>query len=208
MTSRRIHWAVTITALALAVLGPTRLGSATVESGVAAAKAPLFASGVIKRGPPGPRGRRGPRGLKGPIGDPGDAGPGGALVIAQATQAAAIVTSLYPGTDDTLTGNTWTQVAAETDVAIGSITYDAPAVCNTFGMSFLNLYLFVDGAQVVRYQKFFTSVAGGTTSFALPLRFAPGTDTDHTLTAKVADFCNSGGHFMITGLKLDVVGVE
>jgi hypothetical protein len=41
---QRLHWTLTITALVVAVLGVTPLGSATVKTGITAAKAPLYAS--------------------------------------------------------------------------------------------------------------------------------------------------------------------
>ena len=46
---QRLHWALTITALVVAVFGVTPLGSATVKTGLAAAKAPLGATGILTR---------------------------------------------------------------------------------------------------------------------------------------------------------------
>jgi hypothetical protein len=70
----RLHWALTITALVVAVLGTTPLGSATVRTGLTAVKAPLYATHILSRGPRGPRG---PRGYRGPKGDTGSQGPQG-----------------------------------------------------------------------------------------------------------------------------------
>lgn len=74
---QRLNWALTLTALLLAVLGATPLGSAAVKTGVSAAKAPLYATGLLSRGPRGPRGPRGARGPAGPQGAQGPEGPAG-----------------------------------------------------------------------------------------------------------------------------------
>src|SRR5215831_867388 len=135
---QRLHWALTITALVVALLGVTSLGSAAVNTGVAAAKAPLYASGLLTRGPRGPRGRRGLRGLRGPAGhagphgdagDPGVRGPRGSAFVARARSVGTVPA---PG-NEPLTGNTWMQAAAEDDVVYGAITYQSPPLCTTSG---------------------------------------------------------------------------
>jgi hypothetical protein len=73
----KIWPALSISAFVLTVLGMTPLGSAAVNAGVSAAKAPLYATGILANGPRGPRGLRGPRGFRGARGARGLAGPQG-----------------------------------------------------------------------------------------------------------------------------------
>jgi hypothetical protein len=202
---QRLHWALTITALTVAVLGVTPLGSATVKTGVSAGKA-LHATGVLARGPRGPRGLRGKRG---PRGQKGPQGPRGAAVVARARSVGAVTTSGYPGTDDPLTGNTWVQKAGEDDLILGAITYQSPSQCSTFYMPFLGIYVYVDGTlSGSSFTDFSPLQPGGTRSFVIPIGFASGADTSHTLTVKAWDFCNTGAHYTVTALRLDVAAVD
>lgn len=213
MMKQRLHWALTITALVVAVFGVTPLGSATVRSAVAAAEAPLHASGVLTRGPRGSRGPRGlrgipgPRGPKGAEGDQGPQGLPGAAIVARARAAGAVTTASYPGSDDPLTGNTWQQGSGEDDVILGSITYELPAACSTFAMSYLQVDVFLDGTAAASFRTYFPAQGSATSTFEIPLAFAPGADAQHTLTAKVLDTCNTGTHFAVTDLRLDIAGL-
>jgi hypothetical protein len=209
---QRIHFALSATALVVAVLGVTPIGAATVDSGVAAAKAPLYASGLLSRGPRGPRGprgRRGPSGAKGLQGDPGPAGPPGSRVVAHARSVSSVSTSGYPGVDDPLTGNTWTQLVGEADLLFGSLAYQAPATCNsTPGMSGFFVYVYVDGSFATSAAAGVTLGSPGTVDFEAPILFAPAVDTPHTLTAKVYDTCDAGpNHYVVSAVKLEVAGL-
>lgn len=203
---RRLHWALTITALAVAVLGVTPLGSATVKTGVAAAKAPLYTSGVLTRGPRGPRGPRGFRGRPGSVGPPGDKGvagshgPRGSSIVAQPRSAGPTTT---PG-DDPLTGNTWTQGANEDDFVVGTITYQSPAVCTTSsGQPRLSVFVYIDGRPNGTFTAENLMTPGATLTFPTNVYlFAPGADTPHVLTVALSSSCAE--HFTITALKLDV----
>jgi hypothetical protein len=200
---QRLHWALTITAFVVAVFGVTPLGSATVKTGVVAAKAPLYASGVLTRGPRGPRGPRGRRGPKGPKGDLGPQGARGGQIVARARSSGAITTSGAPGTDDPLTGNTWVQAAGEDDLILGEISYE-PA-CG--GYSTLDVNLYVDGTFVGTL-TLVPQISAATATFPAALNLpAPAASTAHTLTAKVADSCSAGGHDTVNDLKLDVAAL-
>ena len=206
---QRLHWALTITALVVALLGVTSLGSAAVNTGVAAAKAPLYASGLLTRGPRGPRGRRGLRGLRGPAGhagphgdagDPGVRGPRGSAFVARAR---SVGTVSAPG-NEPLTGNTWMQAAAEDDVVYGAITYQSPPLCTTSGAPpQLSVNVYVDGAPAGVLVASDLVTPGATATFSTPLfLFAPGTDTTRTLTATLSTTCLE--QFTITDVRLDV----
>src|SRR6476619_924780 len=129
---QHVHWILTIAALAVGVFGVTPIGSATVRTGITAAKRPLYASGILERGRRGPRGARGPRGFrglrgrrgpagaKGSLGDQGSSGRPAVAGLAQARAVSTVATGAYPGQDDPLTGNTWVQSAGEDDLVIGS----------------------------------------------------------------------------------------
>jgi hypothetical protein len=195
---QRLHWALTITALVVAVLGATPLGSATVKTGLAAAKAPLGATGILTPGP------RGPRGPKGPKGGRGRQGPRGARVVSRARAKNTIMSSSDPGTDDPLTGNTWVQGAKEDDLVLGTITYQSPSACNN-PMAFLDVNLYLDGTPIGAF-TLITQTPGATATF--PTAFtvtASGANTPHTLTAKVSSNCLEP--FTVTALKLDVATV-
>jgi hypothetical protein len=198
---QRLHWALTITALVVAVLGVTPLGSATVKTGLAAAQAPLGATGILTTGPRGPRGPRGPKG------DRGRQGPRGARVVARVRAKSTIVSSSnYPGTDDPLTGNTWVQGAKEDDLVLGTITYQSPSACND-PMAFLEVRIYVDGVPKADVDEVPPLQPGGTRTFVKPLEFASGAKRPHTLTAKVLGTCGSVGHYAVTALKLDVTAL-
>lgn len=219
LMQQRLHWGLTITALVVALLGVTSLGSAAVNTGVAAAKAPLYASGLLTRGPRGPRGRRGPRGLRGrtgptgPKGAKGDAGqqgaggPPGTRVAARARAATTITTSFEPGTDEPLTGNTWVQGAGEAELALGRITYEVAQCTNQAGgMPRLNVNLYLDGRSVGALSVM-PQVPGSTATFTMGIALpGPASDTARTLTAKVADTCNE--HLSVSDLRLDVVALS
>lgn len=77
MTKRQLPLVIAITSLAVAVLGATPLGQAAtsgLHAGYGAARTPLYATGILSRGPRGPRGVRGPRGFPGPRGFAGPTG--------------------------------------------------------------------------------------------------------------------------------------
>jgi hypothetical protein len=216
---QRLHWALTITALVVAVLGVTSLGSAAVRTGVAAAKAPLYASGLLTRGPRGPRGGRGPRGLrgrpgptgakgaKGDAGQQGAGGPRGTRVAGRARAITTITTSFDPGTDEPLTGNAWTQAAGEAELVLGRITYEvAQCTDHAGGMPRLNVNLYLDGGPVGALSVM-PQVPGATATFTMGIAIpGPASETARTLTAKVGDTCNE--HLTVSDLRLDVVALS
>jgi hypothetical protein len=121
----------------------------------------------------------------------------------------AITTSEYPGTDDPLTDNTWVQTANEDDLVLGAITYQSPSQCSTFYMPFLGIYVYVDGRlSESSFTDFAPLQPGGTTSFVIPIGFASAVATPHTLTVRAWDSCNTGAHYTVTALKLDVAAID
>jgi hypothetical protein len=213
---QRLHWTLTIAALALAAFGVTRLGSAASSTGFATANAPHNASSLIARGPRGPRGLRGPRGPRGPRGLPGSTGakgddgqpgmdgPRGTRVADRARATATITTSLHPGTDVPLTGNTWVQHAGETDLVLGRITYQLVQCTDHFGgMPRLNVNVYLDGSSLGTLSAVAIGPPGDTVTFKTVIVIPPPTsDTNRALTAKAADTCNE--HLTVSDLKLDV----
>jgi hypothetical protein len=77
----KLSFAISTTALVVAVLGVTPLGAAAGKAAHVVAKSSLGAIGStsanVRRGPRGPRGRRGPRGFRGPRGMQGVQGAQG-----------------------------------------------------------------------------------------------------------------------------------
>jgi hypothetical protein len=212
---QRLHWAFTITALVVAVFGVTPLGSATVKRGMAAANAPLHASGALTRGPRGPRGlpgRPGPQGARGPRGDPGPPGIQGLRgtgVVARARGTTTITTASDPGTDDPLSGNTWLQRAGEDDLVLGRIAFQASQCTNPdpmAGMPNLKVNVYLDGS-LIGALALLPQAPGATTTFSTALEITgPPSETPRTLTAKVADTCTE--NLTVSDLKLDVLAVS
>jgi len=185
------------------------------------------------RGPQGEQGEEGAAGEQGSAGEVGQEGPGGATgasgttVVARARSAAAQATATAPEpsnrlaiADDPLIGATWTQGASEIDQVIGRFTISEPPLSQCSGnggASHAFIELQVDGTRIgsegIRNNGV-TSETTTTQTFASGRRrwlFAPGANTSHTLTAKIGDDCgyeggNTGGHFTINSIEVDVLG--
>jgi hypothetical protein len=195
----RLHWGLTIAALAVAVVGSTPFGGAAVDAGVRATKAPLTATGLSARGRRGPRGPRGRRGPAGPKGDAGPPGSRGTAVVAHIQSTGSVTTPA----DVPLTGNTWTQAAAEDDVIFGRITYQAGPVCTNASGPELSVLIYVDGVYMGSRDLNALVTPGETRMLpGATYVFAPGADTSHTLAARVVDGCNE--QFTVTDLRLTV----
>jgi hypothetical protein len=205
----RLHWLLTVAALVLAVLGSTSLGTAAVHTGVDAAKARLYASGVLtrpRRGPRGPRGFRGPPGVKGGTGPTGADGPRGSRVVARARGDTAVVASADPGTDDPLAGNTWVEPGGEAELVIGRIAYQMPACTNPNAFNRLTVNVYVDGSRLGSL-TLFGQPPGATATFQSSVVVPPVTaDTPRTLGAKISTNCAET--LTVTDLKLDVLAVS
>lgn len=154
-------------------------------------------------GPAGANGAPGANGASGGIGAPGApgaTGPAGATgasgttVVARIRSAGAVMTtSTNPGNNptfsaDPLTGGEWTQGAEELDemgISAVEVTTPSEATCSA-------------------------GVGGGVWAAWL---WEPGTEIARKVTAEVADSCgreggNSGGHFTIDSIKIDVLGAR
>ena len=186
----RVAVAMSSTALLVAVLGVTPLGSAAgsaVELARDSAAAGPSATEAVP-GPRGPRGRRGPRGKRGPqglrgpqgpggpqgergpqgeAGRPGERGPAGTAVAARVRAGGEIVTSDQPfqTTSWPLTANLWTQRAGETDLLFGTVEVRRPAACapqgGEYGYAYVNVLIDGDPAGS-GYVGFYEGSAGRT----------------------------------------------
>jgi hypothetical protein len=157
-----------------------------------------------------PNGQAGPSDGQGgpPNGQAGPANPGGAAgpgSIGARVRGTSAVAKHGGSTDIPLTGNTWTQPAAELELVAGTVKITIPSSCTGgFGNALL---LSVDGNATT-----FASIPGPPTKGTVTLPFLigtlsePGKDTDHKLTAKFTDTCTKAGEdYKIEDVKIDVL---
>jgi hypothetical protein len=186
------------------------------------------------RGPKGPAGAQGANGQPGPAGGAGPqgpAGPAGTSVVARIRSIAPVVTKSTEETTPTLTDDplngSWTQHANELNQLTGQVTVTFPPEAACEGSS-AAIEIFLDGglaggavshpgesektetvpiswAKVLPPEAPFVKWPEQGLS---PWMFEPGSDTSHTLTAKVADTCTAGGHPTIQSVRVDVLGVS
>jgi hypothetical protein len=152
-----------------------------------------FKPGQLPRGPQGPTG---PQGLR-----------GAAIIARPRSVGSAAGAQEWPGTDDPLTANTWTQGASEDDLVLASITYQVGPTCSVGGTTpALIVNLFLNGTFIGPLSEYQPVTPGATQTFnGVVYAFEPGSDTPQTLTAKLYDPC--GAHFTVSDLKLDVVAL-
>lgn len=170
---------------------------------------------------------RGPVGPQGPKGDKGDPGPTGQLpstamltfraarVVSSSSAQTISGTQAEPadfGADLPVTGNTWTQLANETDSFAGTVAVTWPTDCYSGG-NFSGVYvnLLVDGEAVAGTGAETSEHPGVTQTLDLyPGHevFEPGKDTPRTLTVKIHDACDTGQHFTIGDLRMNVIGTR
>jgi hypothetical protein len=154
-----------------------------------------------------PRGAQGPMGPAGATGSTGATGPRGAAVVARARSLNSVAAGEYPGTDDPLTANTWTQGPNETDLFVGRMTYQVGPTCTVGGTTpQLLVNLFLNGSFVGSLRISQPVSPGATQTFdGVAYAFEPGASTAATLTAKVWDPCQA--HFTVSDLSIDVVAL-
>ena len=148
---------------------------------------------------------RGPRGFDGPTGADGQRG---AAVVARAHSLNSIAAGFaYPGTDDPLTANTWTQEPGESDLFIGRVSYAVGATCTVGGTTpQLQVNLFVDGSLVGTLYINQPVTPGATQSFGgVAYLLETGASGTRTLTASVFDPCQA--HFTVSDLRINVVAL-
>jgi hypothetical protein len=125
------------------------------------------------------------------------------------------------GTADPLTSATWTQGAEELNELVGQVVVAVPseANCSMGGGnhvvigSELFIRILMNGNLVGQVGASTTSTA---TTKTLPIdvwSYEPGKNTNQTLEAKASDTCgreggNTGGHFKIESIGIDVLGVR
>ena len=168
---------------------------------------------VGSQGPAGRAGTPGSEGLQGPKGNPGSPGAAGAAVALRARGNSTVMTQDGTGfTDYPMTNNAWTQSANETDLFVGEVTFTSTPTIGGCGTTVgIDLQLFVD-STLVRTYRFIADgswTASSVHTLVLPIDtyvFEPGSDTPHTLTAKVGDHCpNAGSIATVSKLSVDVV---
>jgi hypothetical protein len=195
-------------------------------AGAKGAKGAAGANGAA--GPVGPGGGQGPQGSQGPSGAPGTS------VVARVRSAAPVTTQTTPAlVNDPLSG-TWTQHATELNQLTGQVTITFPPETECGGAEPVAVEIFLDNSLVggaassasastssetvtktvpIGWTKKEPSGAGAPFTqwpeeAVSPWLYEPGTDTGRTLTAKVGDQCEGGGHAMIQSVSVDVLGAS
>lgn len=158
------------------------------------------------KGAAGAGGRRGARGAVGAAGPQGPAGHDGSSGIAVRARSTGSVTGPHgASTTVPLTGGSWTQAANDVNLITGSMTMQIPQSCTgSFGNA---VVISVDGIPNT-FAVAPTSPANTTVTVPIVVSdiMEPGADTQHTLTAKIANTCTkSGEDYTLTNAKLDVV---
>lgn len=185
-----------------------------------------------RAGAPGANGQAGQPGPAGSVGPQGPAGSPGTSVVARIRSVAPVASNSTEETnpsfaDDPLNGR-WTQHADELNQLTGQVTITFPpeAAC---GGSSVAVEILLDGSLVGgaashpgEFEKTETLPIGWTKEppadgpflgmwpeqSLSPWMFEPGSDTSHTLTARVADTCTASGHPTIQAVSVDVLGVS
>jgi hypothetical protein len=177
------------------------------------------AGAIGATGAPGPAGtgETGPIGKEGP---PGLPGAPGTSIVARARSAGAVSSATETLTVDALTGGTWTQGVDELDELVLQlkITVPAEAECtHKVGGGFTvpqgHTTIKVDGKPQTEID-----LSASPSEQTEPIEgsswlFEPGTDTGQTLTAEAIDQCgvgggNSGGHFKLDSISIDVLSAR
>lgn len=152
----------------------------------------------------GQGGAQGPAGPQGPQGLPGH--DGSASLAATATQSGGGVTAPHGvSTNVPLSSASWTQAAGDLDLITGSVTLETPATCTgSFGNS---LVVSVDGtANTFALAPTIPASSTVTVPFVVSELTQPGSDTQHKVTAALANTCSkSGEDYTVNNAKVDVV---
>ena len=154
----------------------------------------------------GSTGRQGPAGAMGLKGDPGTPGVNGAPVVLRARGTSSVQTVAEPGfVVYPLTPSSWQQLGHESDVLVGTITFNAPAACPGGGL-FVTVKFGGGGTNIV--EPWGAAITGGV--LKIPISYAFERDSASTQTATVeidaSDTCGSS-HFTITGASIDIAAL-
>ena len=170
---------------------------------VTASGAPGANGATGKDGAIGPIGPMGPTGGAGPQGPAGQ--DGSASVAVRARSTGSVTAPHGVSTSVPLSGGSWTQAGNDVDLITGSMTLETPQTCTgSFGNS---LVVSIDG--VPNTFALAPQVPANTT-VTIPMVVSevmePGSDTQHKITAALANSCTkSGEDYVVTNAKLDVV---
>jgi hypothetical protein len=175
------------------------------------------------RGQTGPSGETGEAGKEGSPGTEGGQGPSGTSetnVAARARSVAAVTSTTGTPTPDPLKSGVWTQGAEELDQLAIQIEVTSPseASCtqNAEGNSIPPVgraTIEVDGKAQTEIDLPVSESETTDTVQGSSWLFEPAKSTSHTLTAAVSDRCgvgggNSGGHFKIDSISIDVLAAH
>jgi hypothetical protein len=154
-------------------------------------------------------GATGVTGATGATGAAGATGPGGqdgnASIVLRSRGTGSVTAPHGSSTNVPLTGTTWTQGASDLNLVTGSMTIETPASCTgSFGNAVVISVNGVPNTFVV------APTAPANSSVTVPVVVSdvtePGTATQQTITAKLANTCTkSGEDYVITDAKIDVV---
>jgi Collagen triple helix repeat (20 copies) len=198
--------------------GATGPAGATGQTGAAGQAGAQGAPGSATSGEKGATGNEGAVGKEGPQGPPGASGT---TIVARARSAGAVTSVTETLTADPLTGGMWTQGAEELDQLVLKIELTVPseAECthkigeHSFTVPQGHATIQVDGKQQTEIGLAASPSEKTETVEGSSWLFEPGNATSHTLTAELTDQCgvgggNSGGHFKIDSISIDVLGVR
>lgn len=154
----------------------------------------------------GPAGADGSDGADGAAGASGPAGhDGSASIAARARNTGSVTAPGEASTNVPLTGATWTQAANSLNLITGSMNVTIPSSCTgSFGN---DLIVSIDGtANTFAVAPSAPASSTVTVPFAVSEVTEPGSDTNHTLTAALANTCTkSGESYTVNDVKIDVV---
>lgn len=193
----------------------------TGATGQAGAAGQAGAQGVP--GSAGTSGEKGATGTEGPPGKQGEQGPPGAsgtTIVARARSVGAVSSATETMTADPLAGGTWTQAASELDQLVLQLKVTVPpeAECtHKVGGGFAypqgHATIQVNGKQQTEIDLATSQSEQTETIEGSSWLFEPGKEMGQTVTAEMTDECgagggNSGGHFKIDSISIDVLGAR
>jgi hypothetical protein len=205
--------------------GATGLTGAPGAKGDTGPSGPQGPAGPV--GPQGEQGERGPAGERGLPGEQGERGltgpqgPAGTTVAARVRSSGPVASSDQVShlTSWELTGQSWTQQAATTNLLYGQVTLRFPDTCSLqpgYTTAGGNVNVYLDGGLAGWATVVVAASPHGATA-RLPLYFngvggflpTPDADTPHVFTANVTDTCaGAGENFTFESLLIDVIAVN